>query len=196
MTTTATSTIRKTIGRDLADGSYIEINVELRGDDGQLSPGFSVTGDVWERRSNSSARKRAARGLDIDAGGQVVELIAEAAPELAPLLAVHLADPDGVPMHAKANGWYFYSGAAADYERRMIAKGQDYGYSRLLETSDHDRAARALHIPPADLPAGLDQEGFEEFCDQLAETTWATQAATAADILAALVDGDGVEDRR
>lgn len=96
-------------------------------------------------------------------------------------------------MHAKANGWYFYSGKAAAYERRQIAAGRDYGYSRLLESSDHDRAARALHIDPTDLPDDLaDREQFEAFVDSLTEA-YAHQAAVARAVMSSLTDGERVE---
>ena len=77
-------------------------------------------------------------------------------------------------------------------ERAKVAAGQDYGYSRQLETSDHDRAARALNIAPEDLPTGLDKESFSAFCQSLADV-WRAQAQAARDTLAAMVDGDGIE---
>lgn len=95
-------------------------------------------------------------------------------------------------MYAKENGWYFYSGESSKYERAEIAAGRDYGYSRMLETSDHDRAARTLHIPPADLPTGLTKEGFEAFVDSLSER-YVLDAQRARDVIASLADGQGVE---
>lgn len=183
---------RKIIGRDLPGGAYIEIEAEFR-TGGDLSPGFAISGSIWERRGTWSGRARKRNGRDIDAGGQVTEEILAVAPELAPIVKAHLSDPSGVPMHAVANGWYFYSGKAAAYERKMIAEGKDYGYGRMLETSDRERAARSLNIPAADLPEGLDEAGFKEFADSLAGV-WAQQAADARQALDAMEDGDGVED--
>lgn len=96
-------------------------------------------------------------------------------------------------MHAKANGWYFYSGQAAAYEREKVAAGQDYGYSRQLQLSNHDRAARALHIEPGELPTNLaTREDFNTFVDSL-EETHAHQAQVARAVISSLTDGDRVE---
>ena len=183
----------KVIGRDLPNGDYVEITAEERDDSGELSPGFAITLTGWEKRGTWSGRAAKRNGREPAYGGADHDTILAVAPELAPIVAAHLADPDGVPMHAEANGWYFYSGKASAYEREAVAAGRDYGYSRLLETSDHDRAARALSIPPADLPTGLDREGFAAFVASLAER-WAGQASAARAALAAMIDGDGVED--
>lgn len=183
---------RATIARDLPNGSYIEVTAEERDASGTLSPGFSVTAYIWEKYQNASGRARKRAGRDIDAGGMAHGEALAAFPELAPIVAVHLAGQDGKPMYAKENGFHFYSGAASEYERRQIAAGRDYGYSRLLEASDHDRAARALRIAPAELPEGMDRTAFDAFVDSLAER-YAAEAATARAVLHSLTDGEGVE---
>ena len=185
------SNTTKTIGRDLADGSYIEIEaIERDGSDG-FSAGFAITATGWDKRGGWSGRKRSrnAHGMprDCDFCGQCHDLILAVAPELAPLVTAHLAGQDGTPMHAVANGWYFYSGAASAYERERYSAEHAARYG-----SDHDRAAQALNIPPADLPRGLDRERFTAFAASLADR-WAAQAQAARDALAAMVDGDGVE---
>lgn len=185
--------MKKTIGRDLPGGVYVEIEAEERDGSLGLSPGFAVTGMLWEKQGTWDGRACRRNGRDCVAAGQITDEIREAAPELAPIMAVHLADPSGLPMHALANGWYFYSGAAANYERAQVAAGKDYGYSRMLQTSNHDRAAQALHIAPSLLPAGLSEAEFAAFVESLADT-YAGQAQAARDALARMVDGDGVED--
>lgn len=184
--------ITKTIARDLPNGDYIEVTAELRDGSDALSPGFSVTGAIWEKRPSAGGRARKRMGRDSDMGGCIHDEILKAFPKLAPLVRVHLAAPDGLPMYAKANGWYFYSGDGAAYERRQIAAGRDYGYSRNLETSDHDRAARALAVDPADLPTGLTREEFAVFAESLAGR-YAENAAEARRVLDSLTDGEGVE---
>lgn len=54
-------------------------------------------------------RKLPSRRVEI--GGAAHAEILEAAPHLADLAALHLSDVDGVPMHAAANGFYWYAGA-------------------------------------------------------------------------------------
>lgn len=186
------SNVTRTIARDLPNGDYIEVTAEMRNGSDGLSPGFSVTAAVWERRGNAKGRTRKRQGRDCDLAGCIHDAILAAFPNLAPVVAVHLADLGGLPMHAKANGWYFYSGGASAYEREKIAKGQDWGYSRNLQASDHDRAAQALNIDPADLPAGLDREGFHAFVDSLANR-YADMAQRAREAIESLTDGQGVE---
>ena len=177
--------MKKTIGRDLPNGDYVEITAE--GDDSDTR--FSITVSGWEKRGSWSGRRRSHTAQDSDFGGADHVTILKAAPELAPIVDVHLASPDGTPMHALANSWYFYSGAHIDYELKHY--GQDY-IDR--NGSGQFRAARCLHIPPADLPEGLDEAGFKAFVESLA-FRWSNQAADAREALALMVDGDGVEDR-
>lgn len=187
-----TGTIRRTVGTTTASGDYIEVVAELRRNDPSgLSDGFSITGAIWEARRNARGDARKRRGLDCDAAGCIHEEITRAFPRLVPLVALHLAGPDGVPMYAVENGWHFYSGAASRYEREQIARGHDYGYSRALETPDHDRAARALRIAPANLPQGMGRAAFEAFADTLRER-WCEEARAGIGVLESMIDGQGV----
>ncbi|UJD20823.1 hypothetical protein SEA_ALUMINUMJESUS_88 [Microbacterium phage AluminumJesus] len=184
--------ITKTIAKDLPNGDYIEVTAQERDDSGTLSPGFSVTCSLWEHRSSHRGRIRKRNGLEADAFGAWDEEILHTFPELKPIIDVHLADQAGVPIHAKANGFYFYSGKAAEHERAR-AKGELASYyGKMLEVSDHDRGARALRISPEELPTGLDRAGFEAFVDSLTER-YAADAARAREVMAAMVDGQGVE---
>lgn len=183
-------TTTKTIGRDLPNGDYIEITAQLReGDSRGLSDGFSVTCSGWEKRGTWSGRAAKRNGRESVYGGADHETILKAAPELYALVKVHLADPDGTPMHAEANGWYFYSGAHVDYEQKNY--GEEY---IRRHGSPQERAARCLHIDPDELPAGLDKEQFSELCRHLAEHVWPRQAKVAKQILESMTDGEGVEE--
>lgn len=68
---------------------------------GNAKPYFSLT--CWYHRYGNS--------LQCEGGGADHDTILEHFPELYDLAALHLADIDGVPMHAEANGWYWLAGA-------------------------------------------------------------------------------------
>ena len=180
-------TITAHLHRTLPDKAHMRITAQLRLNHPSLSNGFSVTADCWEARGNRSGRRRMNAGSDIDSGGCLHDEILSYAPELEPVVDLHLADPDGVPMHAIANGWYFYSGRAWVYERRQIAIGRDYGYSRLLEVSDHDRAARALRVSGHELPKGMLEDDFIAFAESL-RPRWKREAEDARALLERLAD--------
>jgi len=174
------TTIQKTIER--ARGNrFMRITVELReGDPRGLSDAFSVTGELYEPHGTWSGAARYRNGREADALGMMHDEIRLFAPELAPLIDVHLADPSGVPMHAVANGWYFYSGEARRYE-------ESHGdtWSNRDGLTDIERAARSLNIPAADLPEGMDRNEFEAFAESL-RSRWAQQAQVARDLLESL----------
>lgn len=169
------TTIRKALERTRGR-RFMFIDVELQ-DDARLSDGFSVTGALYEPHGTWSGKAQYTNGRYPDASGAMHEEILQFAPELAPLVSVHLADPNGVPMHAVANGWYFYSGEGREYELKN--HGADY---IARQGTDHERAARALHIPAADLPAGMGKEQFAAFAESL-RGRWAEQAQAARELL-------------
>lgn len=167
--------ITKTVER-VKSRALLRITAELRIDDPRgLSDAFAITADLYEPHGTWSGRAQFENGREMDAGGCMHDEILKFAPELAPLVAVHLADPDGVPMHAVANGWYFYSGEAS-------AGAYDYNHEKL---TDHQRGARALNIPPEDLPEGMDREQFEAFAESL-RPLWLEQARVARELLVSL----------
>lgn len=63
---------------------------------GNSRPYFSVTGDIRRPGAN-----------DIDTGGCIHDEILAHWPVLAPVVAVHLADDTGTPLHAVENGRYW-----------------------------------------------------------------------------------------
>jgi len=63
---------------------------------------FGVTGEI------STERERAKQ--DAQACGCIHDELLAAFPQLAPLVALHLSDLEGVPMHAEANGFYWLAG--------------------------------------------------------------------------------------
>lgn len=181
--------MKKTIGRDLPNGTYVEIEATDHVGDDQVDDYFAVTCLAWEQSGTWSGRTCALHGRDPVIGGADHDMILKAAPGLAPLTKIHMAALDGTPMHAAANGWYFYSGKARAYE--LNSYGEKYVEA---QGTDHERAARALHIDKLDLPVGMDADDFTTFVGSLTQV-WADQAAAAREVLEGLVDGDGVEDR-
>ena len=167
--TVQTKIVERVNGRD-----FLRVILEIRENDPRgISDGFSVTGELYEAHGKQTGKYRAARRWDADISGCIHDDILRIAPSLAPMVAVHLAELDGTPMHAAVNGWYFYRGGACEYETRHY--GADYA-ARL--GTDHQRAARALHIDAAELPEGLDRAGFEAFAESL-RPHWAQMAADA-----------------
>ena len=68
---------------------------------GNPLPHFSVTGEIYNPRS------RRAGGDGTITGGAIHDLAVHYFPQCAPLVALHLADIDGVPMHAAENAGYW-----------------------------------------------------------------------------------------
>lgn len=174
---TVTKTIDKSRGRD-----YMRVTVEIREDDAQgLSNGFSITGELYEGgRRGADGRTRHKQGRDADVSGAMHDEIVMWFPELAPVVRVHLADLDGTPIHAKANGWYFYSGQATEYEREHY--GTEYAERH---GTPHQRAAKALHISADELPTGMTHDEFDKFADAL-ENSWRVQAGEARALIESL----------
>lgn len=171
-------TITKTIERSRGK-RFIRITAELRENHPLLSDGFSVTAELYEPRGTWSGKAQYRNGREADTCGCIHDEVLLFAPKLAPLVAVHLADPNGVPIHAVANGWYYYSGKARAWEESR-ANGRIEGM-----LSDMERAARALHIPVEDLPECMGREAFEAFAESL-RPRWAAMAATAREVLEGL----------
>ena len=77
----------------------IKVRAELVHLDGNISPYFSITGEVDRQAKNN-------RWME-ESGGCIHDEIIKHFPQLQPLVDVHLSDDDGVPMHAYANAGYW-----------------------------------------------------------------------------------------
>lgn len=155
--------MKATLHRALPNGDYIE--VVARYDDGY----FSLTGSLWEKRGRVPGASRARMGRDADASGQITDEALSAFPQLAPIAALHLSDANsGQPMHAVANGWYFYSGKAEAHEREHYGESYIERYG-----TGYERACRLLRV--ASIPEGLGQDGFTKFANQQRER-WRREA--------------------
>jgi hypothetical protein len=143
--------------RETEDG-YLVATVQLHKLAGNERPYFSVTGDLWtSERTYHSGNDR--NHLE---GGCIHERILAAWPELAPLVALHLSDDTGAPMHDVENGWYWY------------------------ERGELDVCARHLRVSVADLPVDADKEAFTAFVEAQRER-WQKEAAEAEDVIRRLL---------
>ena len=77
----------------------MKVTAELVHLDGNKKPYFSITGEVHRRAKNNR--------WVWELGGAIHDEIAKQMPQLAPLLLVHLADDNGVSMHAFENAGYW-----------------------------------------------------------------------------------------
>ncbi len=136
--------------------------------DANPAPYFSVTCSIDEQTRNGRWRE-AGGGADHDAILQVF-------PRLAPVIALHLSDDEGVPMHAIDNALYFA------------------GQSRYADARNLDALARHLRITPedamvlatfCDLARGAGEDArpvMAAFIDGQRER-WAAEAAAAVALL-------------
>lgn len=85
------------------DAKYITITTGLH-KIGDQKPYFSTTATIHKYDNENNDR-------GFRSGGCLHDEILKYRPDLAPLIALHLSDEDGVPMHGEANGWYWLAGA-------------------------------------------------------------------------------------
>lgn len=83
----------------------ITIKAELHHYASNPRPHFSITATIHTTHNMPTTD----RGWV--AGGCLHGAILKTRPDLAPLVALHLSDDTGQPMHAEANGWYWLAGA-------------------------------------------------------------------------------------
>jgi hypothetical protein len=130
------------------------------------SPYFTVTGEGWISRPGPM------RADDPDVGGAIHSTIAAAFPRLSDLIALHLSNVDGVPMHAEANGWYWYASADRDGDDPLHVPEQYRGLT------GSQRAESYLHAPAGYFPPGLARTGFDALVDGL-RLGWLAEAQAA-----------------
>jgi hypothetical protein len=92
-------------GKGIGDRETLSVYAGLHYHKGNHAPYFSITGAVFDAKIH--------RGDTITRCGCLHDEILEHFPSLAALVALHLSDINGKPMHAEANGWYDLTGAVA-----------------------------------------------------------------------------------
>jgi hypothetical protein len=90
-----------TLSRDLPNRRRILATAELHHLAGNARPYFSVTMELHNLRCREDSPNR------VESAGAAHEEILRYFPQLAPVVALHLADDRGVPMYAVANGAYW-----------------------------------------------------------------------------------------
>ncbi len=133
--------------RTLSD-MHIKVFVRLAKIGDQL-PYFSVTGHSWTNKSVARRWPENPSGA-----GAMHKEILRAWPGLSDVVALHLSDVNGAPMHAVANGWWFYG------------KGEI------------ENLSRHLRLPADQIPADLDQAAFTALVEAQ-RPRWAAEAAAA-----------------
>lgn len=157
-----TETVIRTVSRDLAGRVFIVADIGLRKLDGNPQSYWTATAQVYEPHGTWSGRARFNNDREPDSGGACHELILRAWPKLAPIVAMHLSDADGVPMHAYANGVYH------------------------LRESDRDAAARLWRCSVDELPElGATVAEVETFVEAQHDR-WRSESAEAWTILQGL----------
>lgn len=85
------------------NGKAVKHRMKVRAELHQLGmnpkPHFSITGEIERQAKNNR--------WVFESGGAIHDEIAKHMPSLEPLLLVHLADEDGVPMHCYENAGYW-----------------------------------------------------------------------------------------
>lgn len=97
---------------------------------GNARPYFSATGEIFIPKRR-----------DCECCGCIHDEIAKYWPKLAPIIALHLSDDTGTPMHAEANGWYQLAGYFGGYGERYHA-----GNSTPMKTPDECLTQFAEHV--------------------------------------------------
>jgi hypothetical protein len=92
----------------------IQVRADLVHRDGNSNAYFAIGGDIYRHAKN---------GRKVwEAGGCIHDDIIKHFPQLQPLVDIHLADEDGVPMHAYSNAGYWAGHFKPEKDTDMLAK--------------------------------------------------------------------------
>jgi hypothetical protein len=104
---------------------YMRVEAGLHHLRGNPLPYFSVTAEIYYPGHQNNPF----------ACGCMDEDVLRLWPKLAPVVALHLCDSTGLPMHAEANGWYqlagYYEGAGERYHAGNSPRNFDVPQDRL-----------------------------------------------------------------
>ena len=158
---------QQTFIKHLADNRKIQAECTLSSLNNQ-TPHFSLVGQTWEKKNGR---------FRFESGGQITDELLEAWPELAPLAAIHLADIDGVPLHAVENGFYWAGGTKWNGPEANSPPNVDF-LASTLRISIND----AQIIVDAVSAGVLTKSEFSEFVDEQ-KPRWKNEANHVKDFL-------------
>ena len=162
---TSTVVAQREEAKTLPDGTYMEVDAKLYSL-GEQEPYFSTTATLWQSKNTAEGSRADRYCLG---SGAMTDEISRHFPKLRPVVALHLSDEHGRPLHAVANGWYWYS----DYDGK--------GTNANNADTPLDRARQYLRAP--DLPEGLDRESFTEWVETHLPERWQREADEALAVL-------------
>lgn len=173
--------MKKTIQRQTETETII---IKISTDGCGQKPYFSITGEIYHKGKPMTDRNMISCGC-------VHEDILKVAPELKPLVDIHLSDMDGVPMHAEANGWYWLAKAAGVTQKYEPDQAPD----KCLEIfADHCRISKeeSAEIIPCMSKIHLSGKSAEDtriiwsnICENM-KPRWKKEAEKALEMIAAI----------
>lgn len=140
--------------------AYLQVEVRLYHIAQNPTSHFSVTGAI--------GTKAQLRNGNWQGGGCCHEIILKHFPELAPIVALHLSDEDGVPMHAEANANYWA------------------GLSSFPDAKDVTVLAKHLRITLEDAEALTTKEAVAAKVEEM-RPVWKAEAEAAIEQMGGLV---------
>lgn len=142
---------------------------------GNSSPHFSITADGRENGRESF-------------GGCCHDIIAKRFPELRDMIALHLSDMDGAPMHAASNGLYWlggivdlglkYHGGSGDYGKSAMECARIFANLARVSEQDAIRLAGVANTTCKKLGIDAARKEFEEWTDTQ-RPRWKSEANAA-----------------
>lgn len=152
--------------------SSLSLRVTVRtptDDHGVCTPCFSVTAEEFVNGVMQSC-------------GCLHEQVLEAFPELEDVVALHLSDADGWPMHAASNGWFWLKGACGIAQDAYISIRNEPEQS-LLMLADHlrisDEEAKKLVAATLEQPLLSDAKAHFHSYMQTLVPRWLAEAQAA-----------------
>jgi hypothetical protein len=123
---------------------------------GGQRPYFTITAELHSRSPGGSSYRS-----EPEACGCLHDEILQRFPDFGPLVDMHLADEDGVPMHAEANGWYWLAGALGGLDEQYHGSDSSNGrtraecfdvFARLVRVTTEEARRIAADVVLSDAP--------------------------------------------